>query len=65
PCFLCGAESQKIQERYSTLKLVDSCNANFGPNTVKMPGESAASNVRASSFALMAITLVASMIVLA
>ncbi|KAF9109152.1 hypothetical protein BGX27_007946 [Mortierella sp. AM989] len=42
PCFNCGAQNQKIQDRYSTQKLVDSCNVNFGANTVKMPSASSA-----------------------
>ncbi|KAG0288309.1 hypothetical protein BGZ96_007887 [Linnemannia gamsii] len=53
PCYNCGAESSKIQERFSTLSLVNSCNANFGANTVIMPGSkpSSASSVRAGSLA--------------
>ncbi|KAF9937763.1 hypothetical protein KVV02_001636 [Mortierella alpina] len=66
PCFSCGAENQKIQERFSTAKLVDSCNVNFGQGTVKMPGSAAASSsIRASSLALAAVSIVLSMVILA
>ncbi|KAG0260047.1 hypothetical protein BG011_002156 [Mortierella polycephala] len=65
PCFNCGAENQKIQDRFSTLKLVDSCNANFGAGTVKMPNAgSSSSTVRAGSIALLAASIVLSMVVL-
>ncbi|KAF8977491.1 hypothetical protein BGZ46_007342 [Entomortierella lignicola] len=37
PCYTCGAQNQKIQSQFSTQNLVDSCNTNFGANTVKMP----------------------------
>ncbi|KAG0377891.1 MAG: hypothetical protein J3R72DRAFT_455555 [Linnemannia gamsii] len=40
PCYTCGAENQKIQTRFSTQTLVDSCNLNFGALTVSMPGTS-------------------------
>ncbi|KAF9958807.1 hypothetical protein BGZ72_010869 [Mortierella alpina] len=66
PCFSCGAENQKIQERFSTAKLVDSCNVNFGQGTVKMPGSAAASSsLRAGSVALAAVSMVLSMVILA
>ncbi|KAG0205366.1 hypothetical protein BGX28_003031 [Mortierella sp. GBA30] len=66
PCYTCGAENQKIQDRFSTLKLVDSCNLNFGAGTVKMPGSAAASSsVRAGSLALAAASIVLSLVVLA
>ncbi|KAG0002294.1 hypothetical protein BGZ80_001647 [Entomortierella chlamydospora] len=64
PCYTCGAENDKIQDRFSTANLVDSCNANFGANTVKMPGSSGASSVKAGSFALVAASIVVSMITL-
>ncbi|KAG0280889.1 hypothetical protein BGZ95_008186 [Linnemannia exigua] len=54
PCYTCG--SQAIQERFSTLSLVNSCNANFGANTVVMPGKpSSATSVRAGSLAATAV----------
>ncbi|KAF9557992.1 hypothetical protein EC968_007318 [Mortierella alpina] len=66
PCFTCGAENQKIKERFSTAKLVDSCNVNFGQGTVKMPGSAAASSsIRAGSLALAAASVVLSMVILA
>ncbi|KAF9129840.1 hypothetical protein BGW39_003780 [Mortierella sp. 14UC] len=46
PCYTCGAENQKIQTRFSTQNLVDSCNLNFGALTVSMPG--ASSGLRSS-----------------
>ncbi|KAF9090650.1 hypothetical protein BGX23_005823 [Mortierella sp. AD031] len=56
PCFNCGAH--KIQDRFSTLNLVNSCNANFGANTVSMPGKkSSASSVRAGSLAATAVAV--------
>ncbi|KAF9414025.1 hypothetical protein BGZ76_004944 [Entomortierella beljakovae] len=64
PCYNCGAENQKVQDGFSTAKLVDSCNANFGAGTVKMPGQSGASNVKAGSFAVVAASIVVSMIAL-
>ncbi|KAG0290163.1 hypothetical protein BGZ97_006250 [Linnemannia gamsii] len=53
PCYTCGAGASKIQDRFSTLSLVNSCNTNFGANTVIMPGSkpSSASSVRAGSLA--------------
>ncbi|KAF9544834.1 hypothetical protein EC957_011655 [Mortierella hygrophila] len=58
PCYTCGAQSSKIQDRYSTLSLVNSCNANFGANTVVMPGKaSSASSVRAGSLAATAVAV--------
>ncbi|KAF9147186.1 hypothetical protein BG015_011212 [Linnemannia schmuckeri] len=53
PCYTCGAENKKIQTRFSTQSLVDSCNLNFGALTVSMPGTSSpasrGSNVLSSS----------------
>ncbi|KAF8982111.1 hypothetical protein BGZ46_001791 [Entomortierella lignicola] len=64
PCYTCGAENQKIQDRFSTQNLVDSCNVNFGANTVKMPGQSgASSSIQSGSFVLAA-SIVVSMIAL-
>ena len=58
PCYTCGQQSSKIQERFSTLSLVNSCNANFGADTVKMPGKpSSASSVRAGSLAATAVAI--------
>ncbi|KAF8941639.1 hypothetical protein EDD21DRAFT_369480 [Dissophora ornata] len=66
PCYTCGAENQKIQVRFSTQNLVDSCNANFGASTVKMPGSAAASSsIRTGSLALAAASIVFSMVFLA
>ncbi|KAF9359876.1 hypothetical protein BGX26_011166 [Mortierella sp. AD094] len=64
PCYTCGSENNKIQDRFSTVNLVDSCNANFGANTVKMPGQSGASSIKAGSFALAAASMIVSMIAL-
>ncbi|KAF9905490.1 hypothetical protein EC991_001599 [Linnemannia zychae] len=47
PCYTCGAENQKIQTRFSTQNLVDSCNLNFGALTVSMP--KASSGLHSSS----------------
>ncbi|KAF9295105.1 hypothetical protein BGZ88_002786 [Linnemannia elongata] len=44
PCYTCGAENKKIQTRFSTQNLVDSCNLNFGALTVSMPGTSGTSS---------------------
>ncbi|KAG0045809.1 hypothetical protein BGZ83_008977 [Gryganskiella cystojenkinii] len=66
PCYQCGAENQKIQDRFSTLNLVDSCNLNFGASTVQMPGSSAgaASSIPSMTLAAAA-SLVVSLLVLA
>ncbi|KAG0037254.1 hypothetical protein BGZ82_002887 [Podila clonocystis] len=62
-CYTCGAENEKIQPRFSTQNLVTVCNANFGADTVKMPGSAASSSrVSAGSLALAATTMVLSMI---
>ncbi|KAF9919911.1 hypothetical protein BGZ65_011696 [Modicella reniformis] len=62
PCFICG----QMDERFSTQKLVDSCNINFGANTVKMPSSAAASaTIRGGSLALAAASIVFSVIFLA
>ncbi|KAF9335229.1 hypothetical protein BG006_000618 [Podila minutissima] len=61
-CYTCGAENEKIQPRFSTQNLVTVCNANFGADTVKMPGSAASSSrVSAGSMALAATTMVLSM----
>ncbi|KAG0351320.1 hypothetical protein BGZ54_003319 [Gamsiella multidivaricata] len=66
PCYTCGAENSKIQDRFSTVKLVDSCNANFGASTVKLPGSSAASSsIHAGSLVLAAASIAFSMVFLA
>ncbi|KAF9948222.1 hypothetical protein BGZ70_002308 [Mortierella alpina] len=66
PCFNCGAENQKIEDRFSTAKLVDSCNVIFGQGTVKMPGSAAASSsIRVGSLTLAAASIVLSMVILA
>ncbi|KAG0376346.1 hypothetical protein BGX24_007877 [Mortierella sp. AD032] len=58
PCYTCGSQAAKIQERFSTLSLVNSCNANFGANTVVMPGKpSSATSVRAGSLAATAVAV--------
>ncbi|KAG0342962.1 hypothetical protein BG000_010855, partial [Podila horticola] len=62
-CYTCGAENEKIQPRFSTQNLVTVCNANFGADTVKIPGSAASSSrVSAGSLALAATTMVLSMI---
>ncbi|KAI1316637.1 hypothetical protein EDD11_009672 [Mortierella claussenii] len=66
PCYTCGAENQKIQDRFSTLKLVTSCNVHFGANTVKMPGSAAASSsIRSSSIILATASMLVSIVLLA
>ncbi|KAF9430274.1 hypothetical protein BGZ76_000895, partial [Entomortierella beljakovae] len=62
PCFTCGAENQKIQDQYSTQKLVDSCNSNFGANTVKMPGSSSATAFSVPSSSIMFMITALSMV---
>ncbi|KAF9131435.1 hypothetical protein BGW39_001815 [Mortierella sp. 14UC] len=58
PCYTCGSQASKIKERFSTLSLVNSCNANFGADTVVMPGKpSSASSVRAGSLAATAVAV--------
>ncbi|KAF9923152.1 hypothetical protein FBU30_006754 [Linnemannia zychae] len=58
PCYTCGAQSSKIQDRFSTQSLVNSCNANFGAGTVSMPNKpSSATSVRAGSFAATAVAI--------
>ncbi|KAF9116645.1 hypothetical protein BGX27_000564 [Mortierella sp. AM989] len=64
PCYTCGAENQKIEDRFSTANLVDSCNVHFGADTVKMPGQSGASSIKTGSFVLAAASIVVSMIAL-
>ncbi|KAG0311468.1 hypothetical protein BGZ99_010133 [Dissophora globulifera] len=66
PCYICGSENEKIQDRFSTQKLVDSCNANFGASTVTMPGTSAASSsIHHGSFVLAAASIAFSMLFMA
>ncbi|KAK3822872.1 MAG: hypothetical protein J3Q66DRAFT_330313 [Benniella sp.] len=66
PCYTCGAENNKIQQGYSTQNLVDTCNKNFGPNTVKMPGSAgSSSSIRAGSLVLAAASIVFSIAFLA
>ncbi|KAF9918264.1 hypothetical protein BX616_009727 [Lobosporangium transversale] len=66
PCYTCGVENQKIQEQFSTTMLVDTCNANFGANTVKLPGSTAASSsIHVSSLVLSAASIVVSVAFLA
>ncbi|GJJ74928.1 hypothetical protein EMPS_07286 [Entomortierella parvispora] len=65
PCYNCGAENQKIQNRFSTQNLVDSCNLNFGASTVKMPGSSAGAASSIPSMALAAASVMVSLLVLA
>ncbi|KAF9923328.1 hypothetical protein FBU30_006625 [Linnemannia zychae] len=59
PCYTCGAENQKIQTRFSTQNLVDSCNINFGALTVSMPGTSSATSTRSSVASSTVLSLVA------
>ncbi|KAF9404493.1 hypothetical protein BGZ94_004136 [Podila epigama] len=62
PCFICGAENQKTRDSFSTQNLVNTCNANFGANTVRMPGSAASSSrVSVGSMVLAASTMVLSM----
>ncbi|KAG0246744.1 hypothetical protein B0O80DRAFT_445706 [Mortierella sp. GBAus27b] len=65
PCINCGVENQKVNDRYVTQKLVDSCNAAFGAGTVKMPSAAASSAIRAGSLALAVASVVFSVVFLA
>ncbi|KAG0277596.1 hypothetical protein BGZ97_009864 [Linnemannia gamsii] len=68
PCFTCGAENKKIQNRFSTQNLVDSCNLNFGALTVTMPGKTSSashgSNAIISSTVLGALVFLGSVFVM-
>ncbi|KAF9977464.1 hypothetical protein BGZ73_005962 [Actinomortierella ambigua] len=58
PCYLCGAEHQRIGDNRSTRMLVDACNRDLKAN-VHMPGEgNSASTAKAHSAAFVAVMAV-------